>query len=117
MSLFPPGKVLRPHKGAFKGVWRYHLPLYVEDFGDGRSSCELTIDGQSYHLQEGEGFLWDDTFMHSAINRSSQPRVVLLFDVFRKEQPFWLVGMSWVFLWVAQIWQHVQNMRGRAGLQ
>ena len=49
--------------------------------------------------------------MHSAINRSSQPRVVLLFDVFRKDQPFWLIGMSWIFLWVAQIWQHVQNMR------
>ena len=42
---------------------------------------------------------------------------LLLFDVFRKDQPFWLIGMSWIFLWVAQIWQHVQNMRGRAGLQ
>ena len=27
VSLFQPGKVLRPHKGPFKGVWRYHLPL------------------------------------------------------------------------------------------
>jgi len=92
VSLFPPGKVLRPHKGPFKAVWRYYL-------------------------QEGEGFLWDDTFLHSAINRSNQPRVVLLFDVFRKDQPFWLIGMSWIFLWVAHIWQQVQNMRGRAGLQ
>ena len=75
------------------------------------------IDGQSYHLQAGEGFLWDDTFMLSAINRSSQPRVVLLFDVFRKDQPFWLISMRWIFLWVAQIWQHEQNMRGRAELQ
>ena len=90
----------------------------VEDFGDGGSSCELKIDGQIYHqLQEGKGFLWDDTFLHSAINRSSQPRVVLLFDVFRKDQPFWLIGMSWIFLWVAQIWQQMQKMRGRAGLQ
>lgn len=117
VSLFPPGKVLRPHKGPFKGVWRYHLPLYVENFGDGRSSCELMIDGQNYYLKEGEGFLWDDTFLHSAINRSNQPRVVVLFDVFRKDQPIWLIGMSWIFLWVAQIWQHVQNMRQRAGLQ
>lgn len=89
----------------------------MEDFGDGRSSCELTIHGQSYYLQEGEGFLWHETFMHSAINRSSQRRVVLLVDVFYKDQPFWLIDMSWIFLWVAQIWQHVQNMRGRAGLQ
>ena len=59
----------------------------------------------------------DDTFLHSAINRSEQARVVLLFDVFRQDQPFWLIGMSWVFLWVAQIWQYLQNMRERALLR
>ncbi len=117
VSLFPPGKVLRPHKGPFKGVWRYHLPLYVQQLGNGRTSCELKINGTRYDLQEGEGFLWDDTFMHSAVNRSDQPRVVLLFDVFRDDQPFWLIGMSWLFLWVAQIWQRLQNMRARALMQ
>ena len=55
--------------------------------------------------------------MHSAVNRSDQPRVVLLFDVFRRDQPFWLVGMSWLFLGIAQIWQHLQNMRERALLK
>ena len=117
VSLFPPGKVLRPHKGPFKGVWRFHLPLYVADLGDGCSSCELLIDGKTYHLQEGEGFLWDDTFLHSAVNRSDQPRVVLLFDVFRRDQPFWLVAMSWLFLAIAQLWQRLQNMRERALLR
>jgi hypothetical protein len=117
VSLFPPGKILRPHKGPFKGVWRFHLPLYVETLENSTTSCELMIDGVTYYLQEGEGFLWDDTFLHSAVNRSEQPRVVLLFDVFRHDQPFWLVGMSWVFLWVAQIWQHLQNMRERALLR
>ena len=117
VSLFPPGKVLRPHKGPFKGVWRYHLPLYVDDLGQGQTSCELLIDGTRYFLQEGEGFLWDDTFLHSAVNRSEQPRVVLLFDVFRRDQPIGLVAMSWVFLWVAQIWQRMQNMRDRAQLR
>ena len=33
VSLFPSGKVLRPHKGPFKGVWRFHLPLYMADLG------------------------------------------------------------------------------------
>ena len=72
---------------------------------------ELLIDGETYHLHEGEGFLWDDTFMHSAVNRSDQPRVVLLFDVFRRDQPFWLVAISWLFLAIAQLWQRLQNMR------
>ena len=117
VSLFPPGKVLRPHKGPFKGVLRLHLPLYVEDLGEGRTSCELMVDGTMYYLQEGDAFLWDDTFLHSAVNRSDQPRVVLLFDVFRRDQPFWLLGISWLFLWIAQIWQRLQNMRERALLK
>jgi aspartate beta-hydroxylase len=28
-----------------------------------------------------------------------------------------LIGMSWVFLWVAQIWQQLQNMHERALLR
>ena len=51
------------------------------------------------------------------MNRSDQPRVVLLFDVFRRDQPFWLVAMSWLFLAIAQLWQRLQNMRERALLR
>jgi aspartate beta-hydroxylase len=89
----------------------------VDKLENNATSCELMIDGVTYYLQEKEAFLWDDTFLHSAINRSEQPRVVLLFDIFRHDQPFWLIGMSWVFLWVAQIWQYLQNMRERALLR
>ena len=117
VSLFPPGKVLRPHQGPFKGVWRFHLPLMVADLGGGQTSCELHIDGRTYYLREGEGFLWDDTFIHAAMNRSEQPRVVLLFDIFRRDQPPWLVAMSWLFLGIAQLWQRFQNMRKRALLR
>ena len=53
----------------------------------GPNLLQLLIDGTRYFLQEGEGFLWDDTFLHSAVNRSEQPRVVLLFDVFRATNP------------------------------
>ena len=114
VSLFPPGKILRPHKGPFKGVWRFHLGLLIEEFDCGKTSCELKIDGKTYYLKEGDGLLWDDTFMHSASNPSQRPRVVLLFDVFRRDQPVPLIVMGWIFLWVAQIWQRIQNMRKRA---
>jgi aspartate beta-hydroxylase len=91
--------------------------MYLEMPENKTTSCELMIDGVTYHLQERKGFLWDDTFLHSAINRSEQPRVVPLFDVFRQDQPFWLTGMSWIFLWVAQMWQYLQNRRERALLR
>ena len=49
ISLFPPGKILRPLKGPFKGVWRFHFPLYM-DMPENTTSCELMIDGMTYHL-------------------------------------------------------------------
>lgn len=114
VSLFPPGKILRPHKGPFKGVWRCHLGLYIKQLKKGKTSCKLNIDGKIYYLKEGDMLLWDDTFIHSAANPSDEPRVVLLFDVLRRDQPWFLLCLSWIFLWVAQIWQRCQNMRQRA---
>jgi aspartate beta-hydroxylase len=114
VSLFPPGKVLRPHKGPFKGVWRCHLGLYIKELKKCKTSCELNIDGITYYLKEGDMLLWDDTFIHSATNPSTEPRVVLLFDVLRRDQPWPLLGLSWIFLWAAQLWQRCQNMRQRA---
>ncbi|MEO1293006.1 MAG: aspartyl/asparaginyl beta-hydroxylase domain-containing protein, partial [Pseudomonadota bacterium] len=51
ISVFPPGKHLRPHKGPFKGVWRYHLGLYVKEFEDGTTAGELVVDGKKYYLR------------------------------------------------------------------
>ena len=117
ISFFPPGKILRPHKGPFKFVWRYHLPLLVTELPKARTSCELTIDEKTYFLKEGQGFLWDDTFMHSASNQSDQARIVILFDVFRDDQPAWLKFLSWLVLFNAQVVQRIQNTRKKALLK
>ena len=57
VSVFQPGKILRPHKGPFKAVWRFHLSLYMDMLENNTTSCELMIDGMTYHLQGREGFL------------------------------------------------------------
>ncbi len=117
VSVFPAGKHLRPHKGPFRGVWRYHLAYLVEELENGITAAELTIDGKTYHLKEGDDLLWDDTFMHEAINRSANPRVVLLLDVYRDDHPWWLGWLSRAVLFVARIGQRVGKMRERAALQ
>jgi aspartate beta-hydroxylase len=116
VSVFPPGKRLRPHKGPFKGVFRYHLGLFIEDYGQGRTACELTVAGHTHYIHEGQGLLWDDTFMHEARNSSTQPRVVLLFDVLRNDQPAPLALLSRLVLWTTEIWQRLDGTRKRAGL-
>ncbi len=114
ISVFPPGKHLRPHRGPFKGVWRYHLAYLVEELENGVTAAELVIDGKTYHLKEGDDLLWDDTFMHEAINRSDNPRIVLLLDVFRHDHPWWLAWFSKYVLFLARIGQRLKGMRKRA---
>lgn len=114
VSVFPPGKHLRPHKGPFKGVWRYHLAYFVQDLGKGRTNAELTIDGQRYYLREGEDLLWDDTFLHEARNRGDQPRVVLLLDVIRRGMPWHLHFITRRVMRYSRLGQRLRRMRQRA---
>ena len=115
VSVFPGGKHLRPHRGPWKGVWRYHLAYLGEDLGEGRTSAELQIDGNTHYLRTGDDLLWDDTYMHAAINRAETPRIVLLLDVLR-EHPWWLGWISGTVLHVARIAQGVRGMDRRAAV-
>ncbi|HEY1992341.1 MAG TPA: aspartyl/asparaginyl beta-hydroxylase domain-containing protein [Gammaproteobacteria bacterium] len=105
-SILEGGKHIPAHRGPFRGVLRYHLPLVIPRGIDGRPSNRLRVDGQTYALEEGRGILWDDTYEHEAWNDAPAVRAVLLLDVFRPEQPLglrWLtravisgVGLAWL---------------------
>ncbi|MGH3249467.1 MAG: aspartyl/asparaginyl beta-hydroxylase domain-containing protein, partial [Trebonia sp.] len=79
-SILGPGKHLRPHRGYYKGVVRYHLALRVPE---DRMACGINVGGELVHWSEGTGFFFDDTYRHEAWNRASQVRIVLLLDVLR----------------------------------
>lgn len=114
ISVFPPGKRLRPHRGPFKAVWRYHMAYLVSDLENGGTSCELDINGQTYHLREGQDLIWDDTYIHSARNQSDKPRIVLLLDVYRRDHPWWIGWLSRLTLWIAKIVQGVMRLNKHA---
>lgn len=86
VSCLERGKHIRPHCGPFRGVLRYHLTLHCAD-GDADHDCRLRVDDAWIPYREGEALLWDDTFEHEVINRTSGDRIALLLDVFRPEQP------------------------------
>ena len=104
-SILEGGKHIPAHRGPFRGILRYHLPLVIPPPVAGRPSNHLRVDAVSQHLEEGRGILWDDTYEHEAWNESPAPRAVLLLDVFRPEMPWglWLlthavvtgVGFGW----------------------
>jgi beta-hydroxylase len=88
ISVLEPRTELLPHRGYYKGILRYHLGLVVPPRG-----AHLVCGGERYDWVEGEGVMFDDTFIHSAHNPTDERRVVLFVDVLRKDLP---APLAWV---------------------
>jgi aspartate beta-hydroxylase len=86
-SFLAPGKHIPEHRGPFRAILRYHLILSMPYDSNGVPACVMNVDGVPYLMKDGESLLWDDTFRHEVWNRSDQPRIALLLDVWRKDMP------------------------------
>lgn len=78
-SLLRPGTHIPPHHGFLNTRLICHLPLIVPP------ACALRVGNETRPWREGEVVIFDDTMEHEAWNRSSELRVVLLFDIWRPE--------------------------------
>lgn len=79
-SKLAPGASIPPHHGVLNTRLICHLPLIVPE------NCgALRVGNYQREWREGEAFVFDDSVEHEAWNHSAQPRVVLLFDVWRPE--------------------------------
>lgn len=90
-SLMAPRKRLAAHYGPFKGILRYHLGLSLppEESGD----CFISVDDIHYYWKEGEGKLFDETYLHYVENNTDYPRIILFLDV---KRPFITPFMSMI---------------------
>jgi beta-hydroxylase len=90
----PPGARLNPHRDPFAGSMRYHLGLATPN--DDR--CFIEVDGQRYSWRDGQGVIFDETFIHWAENTSGSDRVILFCDV---ERPL-RFGMGGINRWLGR---------------
>jgi len=74
-SILKPGAHIPPHTGVTNTRAIVHLPLVVP------SDCSFRVGGETREWRVGEAFAFDDTIEHEAWNRSAEPRVVLILDV------------------------------------
>ncbi|GAA4331883.1 lipid A hydroxylase LpxO [Pigmentiphaga soli] len=81
----PPGAKLNPHRDPFAGSLRYHLGL--ETPNDDR--CFIEVDGQRYSWRDGQSVVFDETYVHWALNGTDQDRVILFCDVERPLRYRW----------------------------
>jgi beta-hydroxylase len=78
-TLLPPGARLGAHRDPFATSLRYHLGLVTPNSPE----CFIAVDGQPYYWKDGEGVVFDETYVHTAENRTPVTRLILLCDIER----------------------------------
>jgi len=78
-ALLPPGARLGAHRDPFATSLRYHLGLVTPNSPD----CYIAVDGEPYYWKDGEGMVFDETYVHTAENRTPTTRIILLCDIER----------------------------------
>jgi len=78
-SVMEPGAHIKPHRGVFNGVLRYHLGIIIPN----SDNVFININNIKTYWKENNSFVFDDTFLHEAINNTSEYRVVLIIDFIR----------------------------------
>ena len=78
-AVLPPGGRLVRHRDPFAGSLRYHLGLDTPNSPD----CYIAVDGEHYYWKDGEGVVFDETYIHYAENKTDKTRLILFCDVER----------------------------------
>jgi beta-hydroxylase len=94
-AVLPPGAKLGRHRDPFAGSIRYHLGLVTPN----SNKCRIVVDGVECVYRDGEDFLFDETFIHTAENATDQKRIILLCDI---ERPMKLTLMARINHWVSE---------------
>ena len=82
-SVMEPGTHIKPHRGVFNGVVRYHLGIIIPK----SDKVFINIDNQKRFWKENKSFVFDDTLLHEAINNSQEKRVIMIIDFLRPLPP------------------------------
>lgn len=93
-TMLPAGAKLGAHRDPFAGSLRYHLGLVTPN----SDKCNIVVDGQFCSWRDGEDFVFDETYVHTAENLTDQKRIILFCDV---ERPMKNSPMARVNRWVS----------------
>lgn len=92
-AVLNPGKHLGAHHDPFAFTLRYSLGLSTPNSED----CGLMVNGDPYVWRDGESILFDETYLHSAYNRTETPRIILMTDIDRPLRWSWVERAYTVF--------------------
>ncbi|HEX4608569.1 MAG TPA: aspartyl/asparaginyl beta-hydroxylase domain-containing protein [Urbifossiella sp.] len=82
--VLPAGGRIGRHHDPLATSLRYHIGLVTPN----SEKCALTLDGEAHPWHDGKELLFDQTFLHSAVNETDQARVILFCDVDNPNLPW-----------------------------
>lgn len=92
-AMLPVGGQLVAHRDPFAGSVRYHLGLVTPN--DDR--CRIYIDGAPYSWRDGEDIVFDETYIHRAVNEAESDRIILFCDIERPMRTGWAEAVNRFF--------------------
>ena len=92
----PPGAKLNPHRDPYAGSLRYHLGLSTPN----DDKCFINVNTQNYSWRDGEAVMFDETYIHWALNDTDKTRFILLCDIERPMKYKWATAIN---RWLARV--------------
>jgi beta-hydroxylase len=107
-AMLPPGGKLVAHRDPYAGSLRYHLGLVTPN----NDKCRIYIDGEPYHWRDGEDIVFDETYIHRAINESDCHRIILFADIERPMRYRWATAAN---RWMGRIFVRATETKNQDG--
>ncbi len=82
-TMLPPGAHLGKHRDPLASSLRYHLTLVAPNDPE----CCLFVDDKTVVWNEGEDFVFDETYVHWAHNHTDKTRIIFFADFTRPLYP------------------------------
>lgn len=102
-STLRPHSRIAPHTAPANLRLRLHLPLIVPPESAG--ACGMRVAGEERRWEVGKALLFDDAFVHSVWNETSEERVVLLADIWHPDLTADEIGA------IQQMFREVESMQ------
>jgi beta-hydroxylase len=107
-TLLPPGARLGAHRDPYAGSLRYHLGLVTPNSDD----CYINVDGLRYTWRDGEVVMFDETYIHSAENKTDKDRIILFLDIKRPVRFFLVDWFNRAFSRLVVAGSATKNIKG-----
>lgn len=100
-TYLPAGGRIGAHRDPFAGSLRYHLGLKTPN----SDKCWIAVDGEKASWRDGEAMVFDETYVHDALNETDVDRLILFCDFERPVQPIFRPINRWM----------IKNVMGATG--